>query len=183
MPADRVDLVAAGYQWIVLTAKAPLAPDSNYEVMTTTSTGGPAPISRFATGKETDREAPAFAKPPEARAVREPRLATCVTGELFVAIAVGEPKANDPTRNLIYGIWPGDARDADDRPPLTYVVPHMGRLLLGRPGICSGSTFKVPDPKRQKRLALLVRAIDLAGNRSPGHRIEVDLQHPARELP
>jgi hypothetical protein len=182
VPADRVDLVAEGYQWVVLTAKAPLAPDSNYEVMTTTPARGPVSISRFATAKEVDREAPVFEHPPEASAIRQPKLATCVTGELFVAVTVGAPKAHDASGSLLYGIWPGDSRDADDRPPLTYAVPHLGRLLLGHPGICSGSTFKVPDPKRQKRLALVIRAVDLAGHRSRGQRVEVDLEHPAREL-
>jgi len=161
-------------------------PGADFEVRVERRDGLPPHLLRtFRTGSGPDTQAPELTGAAQAKAVREPRLNTCSTGELHVELILGQdPSAGQPQTDpaILYGVWRAGRSPlrapARNDPPLTYVEAYDGKIVLGYPHVCGLRNFVIPDPKVARAVAFEIRRIDLAGNQSAPRRIEVDLRHP-----
>jgi hypothetical protein len=183
---------------VTLTPKAPLAPETRYEVRAAAPGGGkPATVGEFTTGKASDD------KPPEWSGVGAASLQVqgknpgmCSTGDAWVKIELAGKGASDdgtPADALVYGVWLDDAgagkpavAGKDDKPPgppLTVVKAWGGsHIALGRASLCQADNFSLPKAgKGKNELKLKVAPIDLAGKVGKLAPVTVDLSaRPAK---
>jgi len=163
----------------------PLAPKSRYEVWSVEQGNRRPDVlhGTVKTGSKRDDASPTW--PGQKRVERQPppkRAKRIVTWEGWSGLSLFADDAQDSEGRVLYAVWlpAADGRIDFSHPAAGYTPAiektwRTGRRLgiLGSPGGCEPSNFKVPA-KGQKPLRLGLAAVDLAGNRS--QPVEVDVQ-------
>jgi hypothetical protein len=198
---DRVAYSSASQRVVVLRPKAPLAPDTRYEVRAAAPGGGKsAAVGEFHTAAGPDEKPPEWSgigKTGVYQPAKEP--GTCATGEAWAQLDIADAdKVKDdasPLTTLVYGVWLDDGKAGKEvkegskkaesaGPPLALLRPWSGgKLILGRRSLCQPGNFVLPklsgaDAKAKKgknELKLRIAPIDLAGHVGKPFSVTVDL--------
>jgi hypothetical protein len=163
--AARVDHVSAKLRIVELTPSAELKAKTRYQVVVSVSGGRQEVIGELVTGAGADTAAPTFEGVKQAGMQGDRGNNVCSSGVAYAQLVLGKA-ADESEAPVIYGLWTadGDGKVAYDQPAETYLVARDGKLLVGKPSLCSTANYSFP--RLRKKVILGIRALDLAGNKA-----------------
>jgi hypothetical protein len=183
---DRVSLMAGRLHIVLLRPRAPLRPETRYQVLAAAPGGGkPGVVGEFITGKDTDATGPTWTGVAKSAYVHAPAVCcNCTTGNPWAVVELAAPDriADDqtPAEAVAYGVWKGEGAFDPAAPPLTVVRPWSGKLYIGHKSQCSPANF---DFAGKGTMTLRVAPIDLAGNVGTPVDVTIDLDKPLKKAP
>jgi hypothetical protein len=171
---------------VTLRPKAPLLPETRYEVRVASVAGEKAGvIGEFTTGTAADDKPPEWAGAAKATYVHERAVCcNCSTNDPYAQIDLGDAKVTDDATTpaaLVYGVWLDDGAKlepgvAPPTPPLLVTRAWSGKLYLGHKSSCTAVNFELPV--KPGPLKLRVAPIDLAGHIGKLASVSIEVPKP-----
>jgi hypothetical protein len=185
---ERTALTAGQQRTVVLRPKAPLLPDTRYEVRVASAAGEKdGVIGEFTTGKAADDKVPEWSGVGKAAYVHTAAVCcNCSTSDPYLQVdLVDEKKTMDdltPPAALVYGVWVDDGKPFDATVlPMALVRSWSGKLYLGRKSECAPANYVFsgkPGPVK-----LRVAPVDLAGHVGKPLALTIDVPKEAAPAP
>ena len=172
---------------VTLRPKAPLLPETRYEVRVASVAGEKAGvIGEFTTGTAADDKPPEWAGAAKASYVHERAVCcNCSTNDPYAQIDLGDDaKATDDATTpaaLVYGVWLDDGSKlepgaAPPTAPLLLTRAWSGKLYLGHKSSCTAVNYELPV--KPGPLKLRVAPIDLAGHVGKIASVSIEVPKP-----
>lgn len=175
--ARRIDSPLPNAAHVELTPVQTLDADTRYEVALIRPDEHPSTLvfGTFVTANDSDTKAPTRAKigKTTVNGHRAMAMTSCGVNTPWAEIFLSD--ARDPDRDdarLLYAVWASKSPGGIDTkaPPTAFLVPHDGKIKLGRTSYCDPDDFPLP---RSGTVTLAIATIDEAGNRSPVQNVNL----------
>ena len=180
---EQTAITAGKQRTVTLRPKAPLAPETRYEVRAAAAAGEkPGVVGEFTTAQAADDTPPEWAGIGKASYVHTPAICcNCSTDDPYAQLdLVDADKTSDdltPPVSLVYGVWIDDGKPFDAGAlPAVIARPWSGKLFLGRKSECAPANFDLPT--KAATVKLRVAPIDLAGHVGKPVNVAIEVPKP-----